>query len=130
MGGNQEVFVMNADDSNRVNLTNTAMNAEYSPALSPDGTRIAFTFSAPGGKQQVFVMNADGSSPVNLTNNDDETFGPHWSPDARRITSSSNRAGDFDAWVMNADGSNPVNLTGGVTNNAGALLTSRPPAPA
>ena len=39
--GNFEIYVMDADGSNQVNLTNSAA-ADRRPAWSPDGSKIAF----------------------------------------------------------------------------------------
>ena len=39
---NWEIFVMNADGSNPVNLTQTPKEHEHYPQVSPDGTKICF----------------------------------------------------------------------------------------
>ena len=40
--GNWEIYVMNADGSNPVNLTNTPNVNEFYPKASPDGSKICF----------------------------------------------------------------------------------------
>ena len=64
---NYEVYVMNADGTNQVRLTNTP-TGEGVPRWSPDGTKIAFN-TARDGNIEVYVMDADGSNQTNLTNN-------------------------------------------------------------
>ncbi len=61
-----EIYVMNADGSNRVRLTKEEPFAErppnnVSPAWAPDGRHIAF-FTDRNGKWELWVMNADGSN--------------------------------------------------------------------
>jgi Tol biopolymer transport system component len=104
--GNDEIYVMNADGSNQVNLTNHWGN-DIQPTWSPDGTRIAF-MSDRDGIFDIYVMGSDGSNPVNLTNNPTRYDAwPTWSPDGTRIAFVSLRD-EGGIYVMGADGSDPV----------------------
>ena len=107
--GDFEIFVMKADGSSVVNITdNPAIDVE--PSWSPDGTRIAFR-SDRDGDDEIFVMNADGSSATQLTNNDSYDGNPGWSPDGERLVFDSTRDDNDEIYVMNADGSSPVRVT-------------------
>ncbi|HET7189911.1 MAG TPA: protein kinase, partial [Gemmatimonadaceae bacterium] len=109
--GNQEIYVMNADGSDQRRLTNDPA-LDITPALSPDGRRIAFTSQRAGG-YDIFVMNADGTDQRQLTHFADLGLGatkPTWSPDGKRIA--------FNSWVkrvdiyaIGIDGSGLVKLT-------------------
>ena len=107
--GNWEVFVMNADGTNPINLTNH-LATDDSPDWAPDGKRIAFV-SNRDENSEVYVMNADGTNPINLTNHLATDDSPDWSPDGNQIAFQSNRDGNWEVYVMNADGANPINLT-------------------
>lgn len=94
---NNEVFVMNADGSDPVNLTNSPLDYDGWPVWSPDGSRICFatgptTGPAGGpGNKVIMLMNPDGSDRVQLTfpwyPSTDFCYDtqPSFSPDGRRI---------------------------------------------
>lgn len=83
------------------------------PRLSPDGSRIAFTWrgfdplSYPyfTGESYIYTVKRDGSDMRQLTRANDQL--PCWSPDGRKIAYTS----DGRIWIMNADGTHPRPLT-------------------
>ena len=104
--GSFHIFVMNADGSNVIQLTNGATN-DFGPIWSPDGKRIAF-----GGCMvscEVFIMNADGSGLTQLTNQG--AFPGAWSPDGTRIAFGSDAGGDGEVFIMYTDGSGVTQVT-------------------
>ena len=113
--GNFEIYSMNPDGSDQVNLTRDPAE-DTDPVWSPDGTRIAFV-KASEGHRNIYVMNADGSGQTNLTPGPETTsqanggVEPTWSPDGTRIAY--NHSGAI--WVMNSsDGSGKTRLTDGI----------------
>lgn len=87
-----------------------------SPAVSPDGSRIAYMTQA-DGDFEVFAANRDGSNPIRLTRAAGKDGLPVWSPDGNYIAFVSDRGGQWAIWLMRADGSGQaklVNLPGSV----------------
>ena len=94
-----------------IQLTNFADSAT-SPALSPDGRRLAFirgpsTFFGPG---HVFVEALPDGEPVQISDEDTSTkFAPQFTPDGAEITfSKGTDAGEsMDTWIAPARGGPP-----------------------
>ena len=117
-----DIFVMDADGTNRTNITQNPRAYNITPSWSPDGNKIAFAaFSnvdrvGPwNANLDIVVMNADGTHPVRLTEDARMNRSPSWSQDGKRIVF--DRAthqpdpSTCDIYVMNADGTGLVNLT-------------------
>ena len=117
VGFRYQIFVMDADGTNQVNISNDLMHHHNTPAWSPDG-RIAFVSdpldnSAP---RDLWIMNADGSN-RQLVYHSTGVFGawyPSVSPDGTKIAFSDDSRGGLnhdDIYVINPDGSNLRQLT-------------------
>jgi dipeptidyl aminopeptidase/acylaminoacyl peptidase len=108
--------------------------AARNPAISPDGSRIAFELirmesaenSEPIG---IAVLPTDTREPVQVSSVGEigkvtpivkgAARNPKWSPDGTRLLYTAvDAAGKQDIWVVGADGSNPVNLTKGKGTNS------------
>jgi Tol biopolymer transport system component len=105
-----EIWVMNGDGSNEVQLTNNTFD-DRDPSWSPDGKQIAFFSDRDGGADNdLWVMNADGSNPRQLTNGFN-AGSVDWAPDGRTLVFSRFEMTFDDLWIVNADGSGLHQIT-------------------
>lgn len=111
VGSDSDIYLVNRDGSDLVNLTNTPLQVEAHPAPSPDGGYIAFV--AVESDLDIFVMRSDGSGRLNLTYHPAREVSPQWSPDSMQILFSSNRGGTPNIFIVNRDGSGLTNLSKG-----------------
>ena len=96
VGVNREIFSMNPNGSNQLQLTSNSARDD-SPKWSRDGSRIVFV-SDRDGLLEIYTMNADGSGQTRMTNNSVLDENPVWSPDGTKIAF--DRSGEI--FVMNA----------------------------
>jgi TolB protein len=108
------VFVMNADGSNRRQLTHLTAEegSAQMPAWSHDGRRIAFQANH-GKAADLWIIDVDGAKAHKISSSGntghDET--PWWFPDGKQVAFQSDRSGQMQIWIMNADGSEPLQIT-------------------
>ena len=76
------------------------------PALSPDGTQIAFSF-----KGDIFTVPANGGRALQITTHPSHDTRPVWSPDGKLLAFASDRMGSMDIYVVDKDGGTPKRLT-------------------
>ena len=76
--GKFEIYVMNADGTNQVRLTNNP-SFDYFPGWSSNGTKITFV-STRDGNREIYVMNANGSNQTRLTKNHADDHSQDWAP--------------------------------------------------
>jgi TolB protein len=102
-----EIWTIAPDGSGLARLTRNGF-FDGDPAISPEGTQIAFRSYRPGDRNtEIYVMNVDGSEQRVLTDLRTGAGPPDWSPDGERIafTSGAGYGERGGVFVMNADGS-------------------------
>lgn len=105
--GDNEIFILDPAmcdgivDCPATQLTFNAV-ADADPALSPDGSTIAFS-SLRDGNYELYLMNVDGSDPVRLTYHSASDKDPAWAPDGSRIAFASDRTGHYEIDVIHLD---------------------------
>ncbi|HKU57166.1 MAG TPA: PxKF domain-containing protein, partial [Gaiellaceae bacterium] len=108
--GNSQIWAMNSDGSNLVQLTHDPSTVTDSlPSISPDGHTVVYQQTS-GGVTQIWEVDGDGSNARPLTSSGSNVQ-PTFSPDGKKIAFDSNRNGNFQLWVMNADGSDQTQVT-------------------
>jgi Tol biopolymer transport system component len=107
-GGEQDIWVMNTDGTNRKQLTaNEGQN--ISPVTSPDGTHIVFTLLRNGVKS-IWRINSDGSNPLKITSGVADTF-PSVTPDNKYVIYTSLAGAYPTLWKVSIDGGTAEKIT-------------------
>ena len=83
--GNRDVFIMNPDGSEQVNLTQHRADDQQA-VWSPTGEKILF-ISDRGGLRDLYLMDPDGSNVRRFFNRKTKTVrsSPTWSPDGKQV---------------------------------------------
>ena len=76
------------------------------PALSPDGSLIAFSF-----KGDIYTVPANGGRALQITTHPSHDTRPVWSPDGKTLAFASDRMGSMDIYVVDKEGGTPKRLT-------------------
>jgi Tol biopolymer transport system component len=102
--GNGEIYLMNANGSEQINLTNNP-SQDRDPSWSPDGSRVLFLSNRDDpATAQIYVMRADGSNQTRLTNEPGGAHDPAWSPDGTMIAYIIIHGGHGDISVVDING--------------------------
>ena len=105
---NREIYMMNPDGSEQVNLTRHKAD-DVSPAWSPTGEQILFV-SKRDGVRDLFLMAADGSNVRRVFGKQTERQNPTWSPDGAHIAYWRPELGSHVMYIAPIDGTKEIEL--------------------
>ena len=110
--------MVDADGSNRVNLTNTPDVDEHYPHASPDGTKVLFVAVEGEGrrdrKRNVYYMNVDGTGKTKVAENG---YQPTWRSDGRSIAYLKGEYERYNSSMTSNEGLAIYDLETGTTRN-------------
>jgi len=108
-GINQDVWVMDADGKNPLQLT-TDPAIDWAPSWFPDNDRIAFQ-SNRQGRQAFWSISTKSGKETLLVDPGLAVAFPMLSPDGKQIAFNSTKSGTINVWVVPVEGGEPRQLT-------------------
>ena len=117
--GNREIFSLDPERAELVNLTKSA-GSEYAPALSPDGSHLAFlSGDEEHNTLQVIALNEETDNRTAVSKIDGNHRDHRWAPSGERIAYLVQNGGDPSTHVAGYDGSTSMELTTIVAHEVG-----------
>lgn len=111
---NNEIYLMNLDGTGVQRLTYSSFS-DTRPALSPDGTKVAFVSDRDGAQgsniTEIYIINSDGTGLQRLTHNGASNDYPVWNPDGTKIAFTSTQNSAYKIYKMDANGANVTPVT-------------------
>ena len=107
--GNKEVWVMDYDGEGQRQVTHTG-SLVLSPRLSPDGSRVAFTWYSKNGVQ-IGMYSMELERMVGFPSFPGTNSSSAWSPANDKLAFSSSMRGDPEIFIADSNGANPKRIT-------------------
>ena len=105
-GGNPELYLMNPDGSEQVNITNNRAD-DVSGRWSPTGEQILFASDRDRGEGwDLYLMDADGKNVQPVFEKSEGRRHPEWSPDGKQIAYKRYDGGVGYVYIATSDGKN------------------------
>ena len=106
-----DIYVMNIDGTNILNLTKNSKRNNGLPIWSPDGSMIAYE-----SDDDLIIANSDGSHPIKLVEAN-QPMGMRWSPDGKKIALAAEGTQYMEYYVLEINGPSLIKLTEGAVAN-------------
>jgi len=110
VGGNMDLWIMNADGSNQRQLTTNSRN-NTQPVVTRDGRYLIFS-SDRSGTANIWRVDIDGTNARQLTSGSGEAY-PHCTPDGKWVVYTLLGAGKPTVWRVSIDGGAPEKIIDG-----------------
>jgi len=98
--GDRDIYVMESDGSEVFNLSRDRTGEDITPAVSPDGSHVAYS-SNRDGNFEIYLMLSSGTSKARQTASTATDRAPVWAPDGTAIAWVSNSTGEFRLAIQN-----------------------------
>ena len=108
--GNSEIYIMNPDGSDQINLTQHRAK-DFAPVWSPTGEQILFV-SDRGGIEDIYLMDADGTNVRQVFRKLIGRVFPTWSPDGKAFAY--HRFSELSIYIASSEGKDEEVLTNGL----------------
>ena len=104
------LIIRDTQENKESEYTLAEASGARSPTVSPDSTRVLYSF-AEGGRQPIFSVNMQAGDRKKITDSTGINNWPSFSADGKQIAFGSTRDGNCEIYIMNADGSGIRRLT-------------------
>ncbi len=94
-------------EKRRLTSTQTGVNGDFSPAVSPDGKTVAYRHFEGGGLSEIYLVPVAGGQARRLTFGDAVKSSPAWTTDGRDILFLAESGSDMGLWRVPAAGGTP-----------------------
>jgi TolB protein len=108
--GMPRIFKVSSTAGGGLQLLKDSVNGDITPAVSPDGNKIAFSSSRPGNSE-IYVMDLQSGELERLTYHFGIDTTPAWSPNGKSIIFTSDRSGMPNLYITDDKGLETTRLT-------------------
>ena len=125
------IVALSGSPPRQLTVPPTGARGDADPAVSPDGTEIAFARWFTTSSADVFVMNADGGGLRQLSHDSAQIQGLSWTPNGKEVIFSSSRDGTYRLWRISASarsGTGPSRVAEAGPNAVTPTISGGPPA--